>query len=254
MNGGSAASYGGNQSWFGEYGTLGDSKIFCDGTRTGSDIDNYGCGIIAVADMFMYMALGDSKYNPTYDSDIPSQLELGNEFCHIGFDKYLLYVITVSKDFDIINIANNIGIMAIGPFEDTLFDGIRSISIRNHMGLSGEWAPTTNNKKCLEIMKKMLTEDIPIIFSYHAFLEINSKPIYNFIDGKFVEVGNQKIQSHYMIVTGLIEYSEDVKTLIGFERMLKVATWGQLYYMNYDDIGDNLTLGTNIFQINKSGE
>ncbi len=46
--------------------TFGERKIFCNGTRTGKEMDDYGCGIVAAADTLFYVAAGkqiESKGN-----------------------------------------------------------------------------------------------------------------------------------------------------------------------------------------------
>ena len=207
----------------------------------------------------MYIALEDFRYNPTcnppYDPgvgyDLPPALELGSSFEHLDFDTYIQYISMVSNDFEIVNIAGENGVPAFGPFRGTLIDGIYNISERNRMGLEGKWVPTFNSRKCLEIMKEMLENDIPVMFSYFTFDgNNNSKLLYRQFDIENGEIKEgRSVASHYMTATGIVEYSEDVKEILGFERAIKVATWGQQFYMNYDDIGNNLDFFTNIYEL-----
>ena len=199
---------------------------------------------------------GSLPYDPGFGYDLPPVLELGNNFEHLDFDTYIQYTSMVSNDFRIENILGEIGVPAFGPFRATLADGIYNICERNHMGLEGNWAPAFNSRKCLEIMKEMFEDDIPVMFSYFTFDgENNSKSLYRQFemeDGKIKE--DSPVASHYMTATGIVEYSEDVKEILGFQRAIKVATWGQQFYMNYDDIGNHLDLFTNIYELYRVGE
>ena len=41
-------------------------KSFFSQTSTGYKVSSYGCGFIALADMFLYLTIGNASYNPTY--------------------------------------------------------------------------------------------------------------------------------------------------------------------------------------------
>lgn len=55
-----------------------------------------------------------------------------------------------------------------------------------------------------------------------------------------------------MVATGIIEYSDDAKLLVGREKMIRIATYGKEYYVDFDDYADRLSsIDTNIMIIEK---
>ena len=58
---------------------------------------------------------------------------------------------------------------------------------------------------------------------------------------------------HYMTVTGVIEYSEDVKGLVGHKTMLRISTLGLERYVDYDWYAEHMGFGyfTNLLYIGK---
>ena len=44
-----------------------------------------------------------------------------------------------------------------------------------------------------------------------------------------------------MVATGIIEYSDDAKLLVGREKMIHIATYGKEYYVDFDDYADCLS-------------
>ena len=52
--------------------------------------------------------------------------------------------------------------------------------------------------------------------------------------------------SHYMTVVGYVEYIGDDNSI---KYLLKVISWGRVYYIRYDDFEDGLNLFNNILEI-----
>ena len=65
-------------------------------------------------------------------------------------------------------------------------------------------------------------------------------------------IASETIGSHYMNITGVLEFSDDVCDLVGFKTMLEVATYGKKYYINYDEYKSHIDLVTNIMCIEKT--
>ena len=53
--------------------------------------------------------------------------------------------------------------------------------------------------------------------------------------------------NHYMTIIGLNKYYNE-KTA-DYEYILKVSSWGRVYYIRYDEYGDSLNAFGNIFKI-----
>lgn len=247
-NGGKTSSYGGYQGWFGSYGYTGDEKIFCNQTSTGYKVSNYGCGLIALADMFLYLAIGDASYNPTYTST-NTLIDLGSNYNHIDFDTYVLYVTLLSNYFLIYGKPVG-GIPAVGLLGN-LESGVNTISKVNDMGITATWESSTDSEKTLEKIKEMINNDIPAVFSYSVTFA-NELQLYRFVDHQFTINDGTSVSGHYMVATGVIEYSDDVKNIIGRKRILRVATYGKEYYVDYDEYAEQLSsIDTNIMYIKK---
>lgn len=248
-NSGKAESYGGYQGWFGRYGYTQNEKMFCNATVTGLDIHNNGCGIIALGDMLMYMAIGDPTYNPTMNWSIPSMLDLGSSYEHIDFDLYVLYIYMVSNYFTYLPVID--GVAGDGLLLSNLENGLYLMSINNSMNLKTiEWQYSSNSDKTLKLMKEMLNNEIPVIFSCNATFKKNKLPLYRLNEDKeYVE--DQKVGSHFMDATAIIDFSSDVAELVGHSRMIKTATYGKEYYVDFNEFADRLSWDTNILYVEK---
>ena len=242
----SNASYGGYQGWLGRYGYTQDDRIFCLSSATGSDIHSHGCGIIATADMFLYLALSNDKYNPTYMPEYNTPINFGTDYNNISFDTYVSYITTFSNAFNIWDLIG--GIPAIAPFGlSSLKKGMDILNSCNNMGLTIRWEHNTDKNECLNKIKKMINEDIPVVFSYN---DNNKLQLYKFTNKKYVTNGGEEVYHHYMVATGIIEYSDEVAKLIGRKCMVRIATYGKEYYMDFDEYTPSL-LDSNIMYVQK---
>lgn len=77
-------------------------------------------------------------------------------------------------------------------------------------------------------MKKMILNKIPVIWGLYSFdgKRIN---LYKYDDGVFT-VANS-VNDHYVTVTAICE----VKTDNGIRRMIEVSSWGEKYYIDFDE-------------------
>lgn len=57
----------------------------------------------------------------------------------------------------------------------------------------------------------------------------------------------EPIVSHYMTIIGTYKYLD--KTSNRYETILKVESWGNIYYVRYDDYSPHLSYATNILRI-----
>ena len=256
-NNGNSASYGGYQGWFGKYGYTKDVNCFCNQQVSGDTMHSYGCGIIAVADMFMYMFISNNDNGYFYYGDWA--MYLGNNFKGIDFDMYVFYIMVISNYFEMYGRPINGTAAAYLPFN--LKWSIKIIGLLNDMDLKIRWGNSTNSKKCLKNMKEMLKNDIPVVFScsvreskalqLYCFKEhVYTKNDYIKDDGSYEFAPT--VDSHYMVATGIVEYSDDVKDLVGREKMIRIATYGKEYYVDFDDYADLLSsVDTNIMIIKK---
>jgi len=80
--------------------------------------------------------------------------------------------------------------------------------------------------------------------------KLSSLNLYKFESGEYIK--DTVTESHYMTITELIEYSDDVSVLINKKTILKVASWGNIYYIDFDEYKNQIDLFTNILSINKT--
>ncbi len=251
------ASFGGYQGWFGTYGIYENQKIFGSafpfGHITGHDVRNEGCGLIAVADMFYYLLLQQNIINGSVDQN--------NRYSHLSFDQYTDYVKKISGG--VVFLPMNGGTVS------EYIPGSLSLSIDEIQKASGldfdkkwyekYWCISTDKKTCLKRIKGMLNNDIPVIYSC-CVSEDNALQLYCFHNNYSKVFNNMeypgktasKIDNHYMVATGVIEYSADVEKIIGRKTMIKTATYGKMYYVDFDEYSKKLSVVTNIFNIERS--
>ncbi len=283
---GSAYSYGGYQGWFGnKYGELGDEYVFCNGEVNGDLVWDSGCGLIAASDFLLYLGLSNNAYS------IDNSLFVNKVTGVISFDDYVEFVKKMSDTFIIrgslgvpalgldntslqnglnkLIKENNISLFASWSGDSLNYDKLDSFEHRT---------TTTYNS-----IKEMLNNDIPVIICYSNDIEIKTQ-MYDFCnklsdkwdgfaqyykeekaknnlsslqlyvfdksDCSFVKTDPQ-VESHYMNITGMIEFSDSVSELIGKKTMLKIATYGKTYYIDYDEYKNDIDLFTNIMYIYK---
>ena len=117
----------------------------------------------------------------------------------------------------------------------------------------------------------MLNNDIPVIFSYDNTIfnrgeklklykpQFESLPSYNGSSPKYnlIDYNEQgePVSSHYMVITGIVEYSDDVKKSLSrsdgekYETMLQISSWGRKYYVSLSFFTDRLSKFTNIMYL-----
>lgn len=241
-NGGSAASYGGDQSWFGECGTLGDSKIFFNGEKTGNVVDKYGCGLIAAADTLFYMAAGKQIEIPGFSES--------NSFAYKNndYNTYISFVTFLSDYFIMYDFQPIYGIPgAVLP--GSLDFGL--VKLFKDSGIDFYWEPygdkVNESEILLEEIIRMIDADYPVIFSYDCKDE--GLPLLIYKNKKFTPSDVKPVESHYMIFTGGFIYSEDLSEIIGSRAMLQIATYGKKYYIDYTQYSEKLSTTTNILCI-----
>ncbi len=238
----SYTSYGGNQRWFGIYNTFGDSKIFCNGTRTGQDMDDYGCGIIAAADTLFYMAAGKQIEIPDFEDS--STFSFKNN----DYDTYISFVTFISDYFKI-----NMFLKGVpGEYlSGSLDSGFMEFAQDEGIPIKAEWEACFSDEKykVKEMMKEMLLQDIPVVFSYDNKAGLDTY-IWNEKKG-YVLTEEKPIESHYMTATGIIEYSDEVAKLLKHKCMLRISSWGRKFYVDYEKYLEVFSMRTNFLYITK---
>ena len=271
-------SYGGDQGWFD-----GDSDDYCNGKVSGEEISHYGCGLIAMCNVLLYLGIDNEDYR-NWSEYVDKNTGI------ISKSDYMSFVKKMSNYFVL---RGWLGVPAKLPFDllsGSLEEGFNSFSEEYDWELDSEWASESNGDDVYCTIKSMLKNDIPVILAYSAdvnnylkkpyisnksrflvntllssfgapgvtaigFLsaydkthEYKSLQLYKYENNIFKE--DQDIDSHYVTVTEILEFSESIQEKLDCGKvMLKTSSWGRIVYIDYDDYKDAIDSFTNILEI-----
>ncbi len=226
----SSVSYGGSQMWF-------SSK---DKRSTDYIIRNYGCGTIATADLFLYLAMQD-PYHTSKETEIA--LQGGNEIYYENYDAYVRLIHSeYTKTRRIIAV--------LGP---RIAHSVNTYSKTYGLNYRASWKLTLTYYDMYEMIKEMLYQDIPVILSigpntpnlwgkkgiffYQKYLIDNPENTNKENPSENTEkipkycymALMQDVNSHYVTATGI-----EMDEIFG-KIMLKISSWGKQYYINYEE-------------------
>ena len=77
-----------------------------------------------------------------------------------------------------------------------------------------------------------LIDNMAIAVAFHTFNDSHLLVLFKLDNGNYIP--KSSCLSHYMLATGVVEYSDDVKSQVGHSRMIRVATIGDDLYFDYD--------------------
>lgn len=221
-------SYGGNQMWFPSSNWYSKDYI----------IHNYGCGTIAIADMFLYLALQSNEMQT------PETFIALRDLGKIEYDNYDSYVRIIHNEYT----KTRRFLAVLGP---KAANAINSYSDIYDLGLDAKWKWKLTYYDMYDMIEEMLDKDLPVILSigpntpnllgkkgipFYELREIeyqdlkeegkeNNKPYY-------YKTAHQNVNGHYVTVTAIVK--DDVAGRI----MLRISSWGKQYYINYEEYRD----------------
>lgn len=240
--------YGGSQMWFATKRWASKDYI----------LHNYGCGTIATADLFLYLAL---QNNALKSPETEIALRGGNQ---VIYDNYDPYVRTIDDQYTKTQ-------RVIAVLGTKIASAINAYSRSYGFGYQASWKLKLTYYDMLEMIEEMLSQDIPVILSigpntpnlwgkkgvpFYEFKEIDYKEEEekSSVDSSvsetakpsivkkpyYYKVVNSDVNGHYVTVTGVIK--DDVAGRI----MLRISSWGKQYYINYEEYRDYIenTSGT----------
>lgn len=214
----STVFYGGSQMWFPD-----DNKRSRDYI-----LHHYGCGTIATADLFLYLALKSD----TYRNGVTESVLQGTDSA--VYKDYMSYVRKVNAYYT----KTKRYIAVLGPKIAYAFN---SYARTYSFGLRARWKLGLSYYDMLAYIEEMLSRDIPVILSIGPntpFLWRNKgisfymKNTVNDID--YYQPVRSDVNSHYVTVTGMYNNPDDNKGKI----MLCISSWGKLFYINYNEYRD----------------
>lgn len=229
--------YGGSQMWF----------PATDWRKKDYILHNYGCGTIATADLFLYLALQNQGLKtPDTEIAIRGSSQIHDE----NYDQYVHFINShYTKTHRIIAVLGT-----------KVASSINEYSKAYGLGLTASWKLFLSYYDMLGIMEEMLSQDIPVILSIGPntpllwgkkgipFYELrkiefrmndsssketsspsDSKKIIEIKRAYYYKLAYPGINSHFVTVTGIIR--DDLAS----RYMLRISSWGKEYYINYEE-------------------
>lgn len=220
--------YGGSQMWFSDDHWYSKDYI----------LHNYGCGTIATADMFLYLALSNNALQ-TPETELALKC-----LDHAYYDNYIAFVRKINDRYT----KTRRVIAVLGP---KVASAINSYAKAYGIGMKASWKLKLSYYDMYEMIEEMLSRDIPVILSigpntpcvwgkkgipfyerkeieYQSSTTKDGKPYY-------YKIVKPNISGHYVTVTGIVK--DDIAGLI----MLRISSWGEQYYINYEEYRDYVT-------------
>jgi len=190
------------------------------GHRGGSRrIKDYGCGLIAFADLILYLAVHRDK-------KLPAPLK---PFFEIGSipdkDRYMKYVRYLDRKY--LPVIPKFGLSGYAiAISLNLFFLIRRLPYR------AWWMWTLSSGRMLARMEQMLENDIPVIFSIGPntpFVWVKKGiPFYSKdLSGDFIV--RETVCAHYVTLTGIFRDPKTERT------MLRISSWGKELFVDYNE-------------------
>lgn len=243
---------GGDQGWWEEEANS-NAKLnqFDFITDKNYRIWKMGCGLIAVSDVEIYFMQQNGDYSAPING-----IAYDQETGIIQKSNYMSYV-NLNADM-VYNFWGDVLRYYTGLLPISMELGLEQYLTYNDCEqTSVAWAPYSKYAKedaklfILYKIEDMLKNNLPVIFAYYTTEEDNNLTLYKELDyaiNETVNKENQPVRSHYMTIIGLYKYwNEETKR---FEYILEAVSWGDVYYIRYDEYSDNISYFSNILTIN----
>ena len=252
-------SYGSNQSWFENY----PYNKYCNGALTNEDVASSGCGLIAGADVLAYLNIYKNQSMVEYadkigfnnsttilgqGKDLKEYMGYDENSDIIDYESYMTYLSLFSNKLTISN-GNITG--AYPTFIPTSIQSVfNDVFDTCDLPYNATWGLSCDFVKTYVRIEKMVRNNIPVIFSFDNGFSDEKLKLYTSTDEKSYSFNmDDAVSSHYMAVTGIIEYSDEIADRIRHQRMLEISSWGKKYYIDFDEYAPFMSPFTNILYI-----
>ncbi len=246
---------GGNQGWW--HDPVTDPEFSVVFSQDVIDrIANMGCGLIAMTDIELFFAQqnpGYTLYNSYSFNDItspPDMLSYNSTTGEIAKSDYMhLAMYNVIERYSLTRAAQSLtGVYPwdmMHKFEDFLRQN-------NSSWKKAVWAPhspasrVSQKADVLSDIERMLKDNLPVVFAYNNSESITMYETLNkAVSGDISNASSCK--SHYMTIIGLVKKMKNDGS--GYDSYLKVVSWGEIYYLRYDDYAKSIDPFSNILLI-----
>ena len=197
------------------------------------EITKYSCGVIAAVNTYLYMTGQTTITKRDY-------VDLCNQFCdEHPIDKFLIE----EKEF--------------GAVPSSMGNYLEDRCREHGLSIKTSWSWTKGIDR-YEAMKNMLANNIPVIWGLHSAeackADEKELALYKIQDNNVKEI--EWVSSHYVVATAIYEQEQADGS---FRRMVEVSSWGERFYIDYDEYLDFATadgfdkiknkVGSNIIEI-----
>lgn len=228
---GAKRSYGGRQQWFSKEIT-GIREIKSYFTHTN------GCGVIALCDLFLYLALTLPEGKKTKAG------QMLDSYGNITKEQYMTFVGTIRDEYAMIY-------GSCGTFGWQLSYAANEYFQDNGLEIKAQFEPGLSELAMLKKIQEMLNKNYPIILmigqSHPVILSKIKKSGIPFFKQKRAgyrgrehenrayttyEIAEKNVYGHFVMITGMIidEEAEWASQRI----MLRISSWGEEYYISFE--------------------
>ncbi len=211
-------SFGGNQCWF-------SKEHFLSREYT---IHKWGCGTVAMGDLFLYLARSNQRWN----TPATSLTRINRPV--VDVEDYKIYLGFIHNHFAPV-------IPGSGMTGFALAGAVRHYALWYQIPVRIAWRGFLNDEEMLQVMRRMLKNDLPVILSIgpNMPLVFMRKGITLYTKSKTEDnnklehyaVSKKNVHKHFITVTGIVGLKNK-------QIMLKISSWGQEYYINYQELRD----------------
>ena len=221
-------SYGGAQAWF-----LGLTRDITDDTER-KYFASQGCGLIAMADLALYLARRDPD---TFGTGVTNIANVENP---IDFNKYKEYILDFNKSYvdfhkpwygfiGVNSNDGNMGKLLTDYFKYNSINYKASWCIADDFTIKNIWAKR---------IQRLISRNIPAIIAIGPSIIFDEKvPLYRRCDDNIYKMstyirGDRDVENHYFTVTAVIEDMVEKDKGSVYSVMYEVSSWGTKYYMS----------------------
>lgn len=238
--------HGGDQGWW-------KTRALSSSAKKGDErMGKMGCGVIAMTDFELYMGQQNGYSAPKNPNKC-----IGTNVTIDKFD-YMDYA-----DYNRAHVYRLEGNAVRGGLLNAVVDGVipwdmeRGIESylkhNNHPYRKAKWAPVKGGKSKVKTktagkIETMISRDLPVVFSYYSSDKDDKIKLYPSLiralgKGKTDDATN----GHYMTIIGYSKFLREKDK--SYTYILEVASWGDIYFINYDEYADNLSYFSNILEV-----
>ncbi len=245
---------GGNQTWW--IDRLSSEEKAKAGNQFGTffkepyyRLYHYGCGVIAMNDLQLYLErkIREKEITDTEETAIGRSIKTGT-----GEMTKERYREILEQSFrGTYSLRGGLSDYLIGLKPWKMTRGVRAFYRKQGMlAPKTKWAPgwirslAVRKKMVAEMIPDMLSRDVPVVFAYYNGKGKRISLYRNLFDLKRGRA-QTTVNSHYMTIVGFGEIPEEGTG----RKVLEVISWGQIYYIDFEEYAESLSLFSNILWI-----